>query len=96
MQKSSLFFILLISITPCFYSQAQYYIQKPGNPAPLVTRTASPLPISQYSNIEIVDNDVLAQERFQRLKTIELEGRIPYQETRKTIITPTSGSTSNQ
>lgn len=89
------FSLSLISLNFC-YEADHYVIKKPGEPAPLDTIKRSLRPLEQYSNLQIQEQDVIAQERFKISKEIELEGRIPYQESKKTVITPTAGSVSNQ
>lgn len=82
---------------PCLcYKTEHYYIKKPGDPMYLIKTNNAQRPNSEYANVEVVSKQVLAEERFKRLKEIELEERIPYQESRKTVITPTSGSLSNR
>ncbi len=69
-----------------------YVIKKPGE-AEDYEKIKRHLKPEEY---EHWDADVIAQERFKRAKELELEGRIPFQQSRQTIITPTSGSTSNR
>ena len=64
-----------------------YVIKRPGEASPI-------LPGQRLLNhtgdqLDVIDEQVLAQEQFERIKMLELEGRESYQEGRKTSITRT-------
>ncbi len=64
-----------------------YVIKQPGAAAPIADKRNLQNP--NEPQIEVIDEQVLAQEQFARIKMLELEGREPYQENRKTTITRT-------
>lgn len=95
--KKILYLALFFFIPYSFcYETDHYVIKNPGEPAPLVKLKRSRRPIEEYTNLQIQDEDVIAAEKFKIAKEIELEGRVPYQESRRIVNTPTSGSTSNK
>jgi hypothetical protein len=95
--KIAYFSISLFLITSCFcYETNHYVIQRPGEIAPFEKFKRSYRPIGEYGNLQIQDDDVIAQERYKIVKEIELEGRVPYQESRQTVITRNVGSNSNK
>lgn len=65
----------------------RYVIKKPGE----ATSTKGDHQLSKLNEpyAEVMDEQILAQEQFYHIKMLELEGRQPYQENRKTTITRT-------
>lgn len=85
--KKIVFLILFIIITQALARTVnQYVIHKPGEVLPTMRkRYIRP----NETEPEFIDEDVKAQMLFKKFKEIELEGRIPYQESRKTTVIPT-------
>lgn len=83
--------LLLFFFIPCpmfCRTVPHYVIKKPGDPAPL-QKMGRRLGQDYQPYKEIMDENVLAQEQFKRIKQKELEGRISYEASRKSIITRT-------
>jgi hypothetical protein len=89
-------FLFLISTSFCRENNyyPHYVVKQPGQIAPY-TRFDHNVVIPPEKAVPF-DEDVWEQERRFRLLEIEMKGRIPYQESRQTVITPTSGSNSNR
>ena len=83
-----IFFIMIVDfVTIDARTMRSYVMKKPGEAHPV--RGGNRLLNQNEATLEVVDEQVLAQEQFARIKELELEGREPYQEDRKTSITRT-------
>lgn len=87
--RHSLIFILCIGVISITGARtvSQYLIKKPGEASSMYRGGQLSTQDNEY--LDVVDDQVLAREEFARIKMLELEGREPYQETRKTSITRT-------
>ncbi len=72
-----------------------YVVRSPDRPESAKRFSKIPELEDQYHLIP-VDKQVEAMEYFQKIKDAELEGRVPYQEAVRNVITPNTGQNSNQ